>query len=73
MSKAIKHVVIEFHFEADTAEAPHIKDWWLRNQVEQIVADNLKHMNSCINDVNIVCKEVSLLPEEITVKLADVL
>lgn len=74
MSITTKRIMVELTFANGIGESPpYIKDWWLNQQIRQIISDNLKHLNSLIKDSDIDCNKVQILPDEITVSLVDVL
>jgi len=73
MSKITKRVVVEFEFESSTEEVPHIKDWWLKSRVSGAIKNALPHMRDGINHVTVEHTTTTVLPEEITVKMEDIL
>lgn len=74
MSKITKRVVIELEFEnTKEGSTPHIKDWWLTKMIEKVVSDKTDYMNSRIHDIVITVGNATVLQEEYTVKLSDIL
>lgn len=73
MAKIIKRVLVEFEFESTTEETPYIKDWWLRNQVEKAIKYATPGMKERITTVTIEHLTTNILPDEITVKMEDIL
>ena len=72
MTKITKRVLIEFEFESVTEDA-YVKDWWLRNQVEKAIQDAMPCMKDRITGLTIEHLTTNVLPEEITIKIEDIL
>ena len=73
MGKITKRVIVELSFDSETEEQPYIKDWWLRDRIEQPIRDSLKHINSLISDIHVELESVTNLPEEVTISTLDIL
>ncbi len=72
MGKVTKRVLVEFEFESDTEEVPYIKDWWLRDQVMVAVQTAMPSIKDRIS-LKVEHLTTNVLPEEITVKVEDIL